>query len=225
MGLLFRSKIIQETQCLCIRLAIFIATLYYLLKQYFGRKTVSHYKELQEKHVNSVVMQLAGNFYRAYGDSAKVLSGITGYKLIKSKEYGCRCGFPASSNSKIEDLFKRENVGYVFYHNEDQLSSYYGSEAKYTEWAKREYRIEKSEHKGDKSDKTSNITSNKDSDKRQGVSIISGCGISYEDALATIKTKLEEIIKNGKTIVSISIIDVSQQTENTEAKGIIVYKD
>jgi len=60
------------------------------------------YSELQNNNENRIILQLAGNFYRAYGDNAKILSLLTGYKLLSSKEYGCRCGFPANGNGKTK---------------------------------------------------------------------------------------------------------------------------
>lgn len=73
--------------------------------------------KLAEKYPNVVILQLRGKFYNSYGDSAIVLSAVTGYKLIRKSTQRLRCGFPVNSVEKVVSTFKSKHISFMFFDN------------------------------------------------------------------------------------------------------------
>lgn len=93
--------------------------------------------ELEVKYPGTVILQLRGMFYNAFGDSAVVLSSVTGYKAKKLKSGRFECGFPASALEKNIEILKSEDIGFRIFANGEEQYGYDGDKEKYHETVER----------------------------------------------------------------------------------------
>lgn len=69
--------------------------------------TKPKYVQLAEKYPNTIVLQLRGKFFNAFGDSARVLSSVLKYELRVTTTGTCKAGFPIEvSDKKFEEMEK-----------------------------------------------------------------------------------------------------------------------
>lgn len=79
--------------------------------------------ELVREYPDTVIIRLAGGFYNAYDDSARVLSIVTGYKIKKATMKAMpKCGFPADDTlMKVTRLMDAERVNYVVFDKREKV--------------------------------------------------------------------------------------------------------
>ena len=83
------------------------------------------YEILQEQYPDTLVLELQGNFYKAYDSSAWVLSGLMEYKLKETKA-GYKCGFPVVAYDKVKAVCENNRINYVFYDGERLRNECFG---------------------------------------------------------------------------------------------------
>ncbi len=66
-------------------------------------------------------LKLRGMFYNAFGDDARVLSQVTGYKVKESGNGNCKAAFPCDDNTlnKVCDNLDGCNISYLITTKED----------------------------------------------------------------------------------------------------------
>lgn len=65
---------------------------------------------------NILIIKLQGMFFNAYGDNAKVLGEITGYKVKQASETSqYKCGFPYNALDKVVELLNGAYVNYKIF--------------------------------------------------------------------------------------------------------------
>ena len=62
-----------------------------------------------------------GNFYNVYGDDAKVVSILTGYRVINN-----RLGFPISMINKVIGLLDNNKISYIILDKDNVIRKYKG---------------------------------------------------------------------------------------------------
>lgn len=75
-----------------------------------------------------IELVISGIFVNAYGDDARVLHEITGYKFDKFKN---SVGFPSKSLEKVKNLIISNDVGYKIYEKHDLILEVNGNEKSY----------------------------------------------------------------------------------------------
>lgn len=73
---------------------------------------------LKKKYPKSVIILQSGMFYNARGESAVILSELTGYKLRRYPAGEYRCGYPKESMERVVKILGRSEVNYVIYGGE-----------------------------------------------------------------------------------------------------------
>lgn len=70
----------------------------------------------------AVILYHLGNWYKAYNDSAKVISFIMDYKLYEdSNTKTPTVGFPESSIDKVVDILRRNRINYILKNDDNKL--------------------------------------------------------------------------------------------------------
>ena len=67
-----------------------------------------------------------GKFYNVYGDDAKVVSIIAGYRIINN-----RLGFPISLINKVIGLLDRNKISYIVFDKDNVVNEYKGIKKMY----------------------------------------------------------------------------------------------
>lgn len=67
-----------------------------------------------------------GKFYNVYGNDAKVVSIITGYRVINN-----RLGFPVSMINKVMGLLDRNKIGYIVFDKDNIIEQRKGIKNRY----------------------------------------------------------------------------------------------
>ena len=62
-----------------------------------------------------------GKFYNVYGDDAKVVSVLTGYRIINN-----RLGFPISMINKVIGLLDNKKISYIIFDKDNVIRKYKG---------------------------------------------------------------------------------------------------
>ena len=76
------------------------------------------YELLKETYSNYIVMLKQGNFYITFAEDAEIISGITAYKIIKTRN-NIKAGFPDSALEKVIEKLDDRGVNFViFYYND-----------------------------------------------------------------------------------------------------------
>ena len=76
--------------------------------------TVLRFEELEKEKPETVILQLRGVFYNAFGKSALALSGVTEYQ-VKEETGTYKCGFPLKVSDKVEQKLRESKISYAFY--------------------------------------------------------------------------------------------------------------
>ena len=159
------------------------------------------YEILQEQYPDTLVLELQGNFYKAYDSSAWVLSGLMEYKLKETKA-GYKCGFPVVAYDKVKAVC--ENNQDVFPDN--QFDEY--------------RRLYKPVQKVQSS--PVEVTAKKE---RQALLLIEGCGMNVSDALVDLKHNVEkQVLEKGFRIISLSVFEKEVNSKVVFMQGLAVYE-
>ena len=75
-------------------------------------------EELSVKYPETLVLQLRGSFYNAFGESAYALAAISGYKIVATTNT-VRCGYPVSSKDKVIKKLRENHINYALYDKEE----------------------------------------------------------------------------------------------------------
>lgn len=171
---------------------------------------------LKEKHPNTLVLQMQGNFYKAFNESAFVLSGLMNYKLKKTKS-GYKCGFPVVAYEKVKAMCEEQKISYVFYDGNVLVSQCDFSNEHFQEYCVM-YGQEIQEEKI--------IKAEKKPENCQALILVEGCGINVSEALGNLKDNIiKEILSKGFRIVSLSLLEKDVNSEKIVfIQGIIVYE-
>lgn len=169
---------------------------------------------LREQHPDVLVLEMQGNFYKAFNDSAYVLSGLMGYKL-KTTKAGYKCGFPVVAYEKVKEACESQRINYVVYDGEklvDQNSFKNNQFCDYCRSYEPEQEINKFPEK----------ISGK---KKQALLLVEGCGMNVSDALVDLKNNVEkEILEKGFQIISLSVFEKEVNSKVVFMQGLAVYE-
>lgn len=73
---------------------------------------------LMKRYPKSVIILQSGMFYYARGESAVVLSELTGYKLSRYPAGEFCCGYPQKSMERVVNILSRSEVNYAIFSGE-----------------------------------------------------------------------------------------------------------
>lgn len=73
---------------------------------------------LKRKYPKSVIILQSGMFYNARGESAIILSELTGYRLRRYPAGEFRCSYPQESMERVVKILSRAEVNYAIYGGE-----------------------------------------------------------------------------------------------------------
>lgn len=176
---------------------------------------------LEKKYPNTLIMQLQGNFYRAYNNSAYVLSGLMNYKLTPTAS-GHRCGYPTTAFEKIVEECEINEINYVILSNDEVEAENKFEDNQYSSFLKM-YSVRAEEIKKESTDKEKEMIIDSDT-TRQKVVIIEGCGMNLNEAFNSFQANIErDLISNGFNINCVSAIH--EKMGNTIlVKGVVIYQ-
>ena len=90
-----------------------------------GEKTLSNFentvKIFKEIHPQKILLFQFGNFYRAYGRDALIVSYIFGYQLTEVQNMKT-CGFPKAALNKVMTKIEENNISYIILNKCDQYN-------------------------------------------------------------------------------------------------------
>ena len=188
------------------------------------------HKELEEQRPDAVILQLTGSFYNAYGDSALALSMVTGYMLKDTKGGGNKCGFPVTAKEKVIERLRETKVNYSFHENEAfGTEENFGPDNRFKEMRdKRSLKLEEEKAKAAEIQQVMSAQAAIPAATQassQHIAFIQGHGMSIEDAMVSVKQKVEEAyIGRGRRVVSISLAESVQSGIHT-VQGLLIYED
>lgn len=174
------------------------------------------FENLKEQYPDMLVLQLQGNFYKAFNDSAYVLSGMMDYKLNPTKS-GYKCGFPTVAYDKVKEACELQRISYVVYDGETLVDQYSFSDNQFQSYCKmygqENVQVEKT------------IKKEIVQEKRQALILVEGCGVNMTDALSSLKDGIEkEILTKGFRIVSLSVLEKNGNNKLVLVQGLAVYE-
>lgn len=174
------------------------------------------FESLKEQHPGMLVLQLQGNFYKAFNDSAYVLSGLMDYKLKPTKS-GYKCGFPTVAYDKVKEACECQRISYVVYEGDTLVDQNSFSDNQFRSYCKmygqENIQVEKTVKK--------EIVQ----EKRQALIFIEGCGVNMTDALSSLKDNIEkEILAKGFRIISLSVLEKDGSNKLVLVQGLAVYE-
>ena len=169
---------------------------------------------LQEKHPDSMVLQMQGNFYKAFNESAFVLSGLMDYKLRNTKS-GYKCGFPVIAYDKVKDSCSGNRIAYVVYDGDSLVDQEMFADNQFHSFCNM-YRKEILEDK---------VVTQNNVKSKQGLLLVDGCGMNMSDALSNLKDKVEKsIILNNMRVVSLNVMEDKSGGNLILLHGIVVFE-
>lgn len=187
----------------------------------------NQFEILEEKYPATCIVQLRGNFYNAFNDSAVVLSALREYKL-KPATSGYKCGFPETVLSSVMEDFEKNHINFMAFNNGDVVIEKSFEDNRFKEYLEANAPI--TEIKAD-TDKKENIKeeivgSNLAACKKQFVSMLTGNGLSIEDCLSDIKNRVQKNIdENNIRVVSLSIVNgYTGNAHGCALYGILIYE-
>lgn len=74
---------------------------------------VEETKRIKEVHPNYILLFKSGEFYKAFGKDAYILSNLFGYKIKMVKDNVATCGFPLSSIYKVRASIEEKSTNYM----------------------------------------------------------------------------------------------------------------
>ncbi len=74
---------------------------------------VEESKRIKEVHPNYILLFKSGEFYKAFGKDAYILSNLFGYKIKTVKDNVATCGFPLSSIYKVRARIEEKSINYM----------------------------------------------------------------------------------------------------------------
>lgn len=170
---------------------------------------------LQEKHPDMMVLQMQGNFYKAFNDSAYVLSGLMDYKLRTTKS-GYKCGFPVIAYDKVKAACEEQKISYVVYEGDKLVD-----QGNFLENRFQEYCLMYGPD--DETDET--VKKNNTIKSGQALILVEGFGMNVTEAFGNLKENIEkEILSKGFRIVSLSVIEKDANSKVVFIQGIAVYE-
>lgn len=170
---------------------------------------------LREQHPDILVLEMQGNFYKAYNDSAYVLSGLMEYKLRETKA-GHKCGFPIVAYEKVKATCENQRISYVVYDGETLVDQNFFEDNQFSDYCRLYEPEQEIKNASEK------ITGKK---KEQALLLVEGCGMNVSDALVDLKNNVEkEILEKGFRITSLSIFEKEVNTKVVFMQGLTVYE-
>lgn len=174
------------------------------------------FESLKEQYPNMLVLQLQGNFYKAFNDSAYVLSGLMDYKL-KPTRSGYKCGFPVVAYDKVKEACESQRISYVVYDGNALVDQNSFSDNQFQSYCKMYGR------ENIQAEKT--VKKEIMQEKKQALILVEGCGVNMPDALNSLKDNIEkEIISKGFRIISLSVLEKDGNNKLVLVQGLAVYE-
>ncbi len=173
------------------------------------------YEILQEQYPDTLVLELQGNFYKAYDSSAWVLSGLMEYKLKETKA-GYKCGFPVVAYDKVKAVCENNRINYVFYDGEKLSDQDVFPDNQFDEYRRLYKPVQKVQSS------PVEVTAKKE---RQALLLIEGCGMNVSDALVDLKHNVEkQVLEKGFRIISLSVFEKEVNSKVVFMQGLAVYE-
>lgn len=173
------------------------------------------FEKLKEQHPDMLVLQMQGNFYKAFNDSAFVLSGLMDYKLRDTKS-GHKCGFPVIAYDKVKAACEDQKISYVVYEGDVLVDQQSFPDNRFKEYCLM-YRQENVTEETVKKENTP--------ESRQALLLVEGCGMNASEALGNLKENIEkEVLSKGFRVVSLSILVKDVSNKVVFIQGLAVYE-
>lgn len=188
------------------------------------------YERYAEKYKDTVVMQLRGNFYNAFNESAFVLNVLLGYKVNESSSQTYKAGFPIDSLDKVVQICDENKVNYIAFDKDTIVAENTFSSNRFIEFCTSfdKTAIHKKETTEEETvqpiSETKTMTSS--IEKKQIVSHVQGQGLDLGNAIMNLERNLQSIIDKGKEIVCFSFVEDKNagQGDISQVQGIVIYK-
>ena len=152
------------------------------------------FEKLSALYPDTVILQLRGKFYNAFGDSAYILSSVMDYKL-KDEGKTPKCGFPVESLDKVKDVFEKIRINLLICDSEnEEFINYddnkYNNYLDYRDILEEEKQVQRTQH-------------------------FTICGENPSLAMQGLSQELNVLIRSGHNICSVtSIWENSEQVGN-----------
>lgn len=173
------------------------------------------YEILQEQYPDTLVLELQGNFYKAYDSSAWVLSGLMEYKLKETKA-GYKCGFPVVAYDKVKAACENNRINYVFYDGERLSDQDVFLDNQFDEYRRLYKPVQKVQPS------PVEVTAKKET---QALLLVEGCGMNVSDALVDLKHNVEkQVLEKGFRIISLSVFEKEVNSKVVFMQGLAVYE-
>lgn len=167
---------------------------------------------LQERHPDVLVLEMQGNFYKAFNDSAFVLSGLMEYKLKETKT-GYKCGFPVVAYEKVNAACESHRINYVVYEGEKVVDQNSFEDNQFCNYCKMY-----------EPDPENVCSLEQVPEKKQALLIVDGCGMNASDAIVDLKNNVErEILGKGFRVISLSVFS-REVNKVVIMQGLAVYE-
>ncbi len=187
----------------------------------------NQFEILEEKYPSTCIMQLRGNFYNAFNDSAVVLSALREYKL-KTAPSGFKCGFPETVLTSVKEEFDKNHINYKVFNNGAVVIENSFEDNRFDEYLKmyKPTAAKKAVNDTDKKEKVEAPVKTVSISKKQYVSLITGNGLTIEDCMSDIKGKVQKSIdENNIKVVSLSVVNgITGNSQGCTLQGIFIYE-